>query len=253
MRWGLVIGAGAGLLLVAATSRRARASTKVESSAFDLGLLNGEGDASIDTTGSLSDLRGDAARARLRQTAKSLENRYDIDGLADFLDAVANTETGRTYAASVRGDLNSKYGDSIGLYQIKTMSAYKSSDGLDYLQGTVRGERMLENPDLATIFAANHAVQAIRRARTSGSNRPCSSKPGPGDWLAVRRWWKYPSRVHDWCESIDGSVKTRERFEQALSNIGVSRTFMYETPDVSGWPGINQVLADYNISLEGNV
>jgi len=244
MRWGAVLGAAGVLLVVAASSRKASAA------ASDFGGGSSpSGDWRVDVSPATRELRGDDARRRLRGMAQSLERRYGIKGLADYLDATASTETGRTYAAKVHGDIGSSMGDSIGLFQMKTTTAFKASDGLKHLQHTAIGERMLETPDLAVIFAANHAVQAVKWARRYGDDKSPCGAGGPGDWIAVRRWWKYPRRVYDWCESEAGSTKTRERFERALDFIGVPHSFMYREPPINGWPGIDKVLEDYGITV----
>lgn len=243
-------GVGLGVLALVGASRTAKAATSKRSASDILGGggLSPSGDWIVNTSAAMRELRGDAARDRLRGMASSLERRYDIDGLADFLDAVAATETGRTYAAKVHGDLTSQY-PSIGLFQMKEMSAYKSSDGLKHIRYTPLGMQMLETPDTAVILATNHAVQAIEWANRYGDEKsPCGAGKR-GDWLAVRRFWKYPSRVYDWCESNEGSAGTRRRLEKALDFTGMPHSFMYQTPDVSGWPGVKQVFADYGIPL----
>ena len=114
-----------------------------------------------------------------------------------------------------------------------------------------RSEAILRDPVLSTVIASDHAVRAVRRARQLGAR---------GDWLAVRRWWKFPSLVDDDNEdeevSYGGksrgypSAGVRERFDKALQAVELPAEFKYQRPDVSGYPtDVNVVLADLGLTL----
>ena len=182
-------------------------------------------------------------RAYAYEAAKVIETNYGIEGLADFLDAIAYWES--RYNPEASGDS----GQSLGMFQLRYTSAFDTADGLDYLRNTSEGYELLTDIDTSILFATDHIIDAIKRSRTSGVNRPCGTGVGPGDYLSARRWWKYPSLVHDYCESNETSAQIRGRLETALNVTGHSESLMYEKPNISNWPGIKQALADFNISV----
>lgn len=233
-----------GGLAVLAFARTASASSSSSngSSTNDWGKNSSTESYSLTPIPNLSSERR-ANREYAYQTAKVVETNYGIDGLADFLDAVGYWES--RYNPQASGDS----GKSMGLYQLRYASAFDSADNLDYLRDTPEGYNLLNNIDTSVLFATDHIIDAIKRSRTTGSNRPCGSGVGPGDYLSARRWWKYPSLVHDYCESDQVSIDIRERLEKALAATDHPTSLMYKKPDTSGWPGINQALFDFNISV----
>lgn len=175
-------------------------------------------------------------RKLAREVSEEIEQRYGIDGLADYLDAVAYWES--KWNPSVAGD----GGQSIGLYQMQAGTAFRKTNGLEDLRP--QAPRILRDPVKATILAADYAVQGARRARSQG---------GRGDWFAVRRWWLLPAAVDDdygneYPKAFD---RVKRNFTKALKAVGLPVSFMNNRPDVSGYPGIQQVLDDLNVNLQG--
>jgi len=183
------------------------------------------------------------ARALASQVAEQIEARYGVAGLADYLDAVAFWES--RWNPEVGGD----GGKSIGLYQMRPPYMFTAQRGTAY--ALPRGGQILRDPVLSTVIASDHVVRAVRRAKQLG---------GRGDWLAVRRWWKYPSLVDDDDETEEvvygtksygfPSAGVRERFDKALEAVDLPKDFKYDRPDVSGYPSdVNVVLADLGLTL----
>lgn len=198
-------------------------------------LTAGSAVASSPSSGPITPEQRAAYRAQARAVSEEIEQRYGIEGLADYLDAVAYWES--RWNAGVGGD----GGISIGLYQMQANSAFRANNGLEHLRP--RANTILRDPTKATILAADYAVAGIKRARQQGNR---------GDWLAVRRWWANPSLVHDDSETASAhSPKVRERFTKALRAVGVPTSFMERRPNVSGYPGVEQVLDDLNVNLQG--
>jgi hypothetical protein len=103
---------------------------------------------------------------------------------------------------------------------------------------------ILRDPTKATLLAVDYAVNRVNRSKQAG---------GPGDWFAVRRGWRLPASTSD----VDGSkypevwAKVQDHFTQALEAVGLDPSFMYQRPDVSGYPGVQQMFADFNVQLSG--
>lgn len=175
-------------------------------------------------------------RKRAREVSEEIEERYGIAGLADYLDAVAYWES--KWNPRVAGD----GGQSIGLYQMQAGTAFRKTNGLEDLRpqaGTI-----LRDPALATILAADYAVQGAKRARSQGAR---------GDWFAVRRWWLLPAAVDDdqGTQHPKAFDRVKRNFTKALKAVGLPVSFMDKRPDTSGYPGIEQVLDDLNVNLQG--
>lgn len=175
-------------------------------------------------------------RRRIREIGDEIEDRYGIAGMADYLDAVAYWES--RYNPTVGGD----GGRSIGLYQMQANTAFRQTNGLTGFRP--QANTILRDPTKATLLAVDYAVNRVKRSQQAG---------GPGDWFAVRRGWRLPASTSD----VDGSkypavwTKVQDHFTQALEAIGVDPSFMYQRPDVSGYPGVQQMLADFNVQLSG--
>lgn len=243
MWWAVALG---GIFVLAASGRASASSSKKGTSTdYDWGG-GGSYSSSLSPVYELAAYpQKQADRRYAYDVAKSVELRYGIAGLADYLDAVGYWES--RYTPTALGD----GGSSIGIYQLSETAAFDSADGLDYLRGTAEGFALLNTIETSVLIATDHAVDAINRSRTSASSgRPCGpGLEGPGDWLSARRWWKSPALVHDFCESDVMSEEIRARFETALSKTHHSFSLMYQRPNVSGWPGLTQAFSDFNISV----
>lgn len=173
-------------------------------------------------------------RRRIREIGDEVTRLYGIEGMADYLDAVAYWES--RYSPGVAGD----GGRSIGMFQMQAGTAFRQSNGLTDLRP--RAESILRDPTKATLLAVDYAVNRVKRSRQAG---------GPGDWFAVRRGWRLPASTSD----VDGSQypdvwdKVQDHFAQALKAVGLPTSFMYRKPDVSGYPGVEQMFDDFNTNL----
>ncbi len=246
--WAVAIG---GLFVLAASSRASASSSTQDKSSSEDEWWKDSSDlpnysSALTPIAELANYPVKKANRRYAyDVAKTVELNYGIEGLATYLDAVGFWES--RYTPNALGDS----GKSVGIYQIRDTSAFDTADNLDYLRGTEEGFMLLNNIETSVLIATDHAVDAIKRSRTSSSSgRPCGDNlAGPGDWLSARRWWKYPSLVHDFCESDSVSSEIRGRFEEALIKTHHPVSFMYERPNVSGWPGLAQAFSDFNISV----
>lgn len=181
-------------------------------------------------TGSWCDFSRDQSRSLARAFATELANRYGINGLPVYLDAVGYWESRWNPCAT--GDSG---GVSKGMYQMRAGTVFRTSNGLTYLQP--RWPQLFTDGKLAVILAADYAMRAGTRLLQNGRTPY---------WLAVRRWWKYPAAVHDHNETkYDSSPGVRARFTEALKAIGVDPQFMYSTFNPNGWPGAKQVMREY--------
>ena len=209
LRWPLIIAiaAGGALLLSSGSSHASGPITKEERSEY---------------------------RRFIRKLGGEVEAKYGIEGMADYLDAVAYWES--KYNPTVAGDSSR----SIGLYQMQAGTAFRQSNGLTDLRP--QADRILRDPTKATLLAVDYAVNRVKRSRQAG---------GPGDWFAVRRGWYLPVSTAD----VDGSEypdawnRVLRNFTRALKAVGLPVTFMDRQPDVSGYPGIQQMLDDFNVNL----
>lgn len=181
-------------------------------------------------SGPWCDLPRAEARKLARTFAGTLGKRYGIDGIATYLDAVGYWESRWNPCAT--GDTG---GVSKGFYQLRADSAFRESNGLVYLRP--QWPSLYTDGKLSVILAIDYAMRAGVRLLAN------NAEPY---WLAVRRWWKYPSAVHDHGETkYSSSPGVRDRFSQALSAIGVSEDFMYRNFNPAGWPGAKQVMREY--------
>lgn len=176
----------------------------------------------------------EAFRRRAREVSEEIEAAYGIAGLADYLDAVAQWESRWNPGATGDG------GRSLGLYQMQAGTAFRQSNGLTAYRP--QADPILYDPVLSTILAADYAVNRVKRSRAVG---------GPGDWFAVRRGWRKPASTADVAGTKYPDVWNRvlDHFTQSLKAVGLPASFMSRAPDVSGYPGVQQVLDDLNVTL----
>jgi hypothetical protein len=167
-----------------------------------------------------------AKRAEVRKivkaTAKEIGSLYDMQGLDTFLDAVGNSES--QYNPCAAGD----GGVSKGIFQIRATTAFSTY----YTHLRDFWPEMAKDPVLSTIVAAYCVSRALKQA-----DEPT--------WLAVRRWWKYPSLVDDSNNADPISQGIRERFAKALNRIGVSPSFMDKKVSSKNWPTFPIVLRKF--------
>jgi len=170
------------------------------------------------------------ARSLAKQFAGMLGDRYGIDGIATFLDAVGYTES--KWNPCITGDSN---GVSKGLYQMRADTVFRASNDLVPLRP--QWPTLFKDGKLAVILAVDYAMRGGVRLLETGKTPY---------WLAVRRWWKFPGSIHDHDETrYSSSSGVRERFSKALSATGAAPDFMYRNFNPNGWPGAKQVMREY--------
>lgn len=163
------------------------------------------------------------APARIRQLVSRITRVHPWPGLADYLVAVAWTES--------RGDPNAQhdasYNSARGWFQIRPQTAGHPA--------------ILQNPDLLkneawAVAAAADLAERLGRKYAAPGQEP--------DWVAIRRGWAYPRLVADVHETNPRSVDVRRRVERAHDAAGIPRAAMYSRvfPPNFRWPGFEVAL-----------
>lgn len=163
------------------------------------------------------------ARDAVRTIARDFEKAYKIEGLATFLDALGWRES--RFNPCAKGD----GGASLGMFQ-------QQASNLDGPLASFRASwpNRVRDPLFSVIVATYHIVKAVSRYESKNGQPP--------EWLAVRRWWKYPILVHDDDETNPNSPGIRERFAEALQATGHPEAFMFTRPMIGHYPGTPAVL-----------
>jgi hypothetical protein len=176
-------------------------------------------------TGSFPNAQRVEVRAIVRDVATRIESLYRIKGLATYLDAVSFRES--NWNPCIDGDQG---GVSKGLFQIRATTAFSTT--YTHMRGAY--PQMVRDPVVATILAAYCVFKAAKSVR--------GRKPY---WLAIRRWWKFPSLINDHANADVESPGIAKRFADALKSTKHDPDFLYETFSVSGWPGLPAVFREF--------
>lgn len=92
-----------------------------------------------------------------------------------------------------------------GLFGMRPETAFKSKNGLEHMRSTPNA---LLDPRWAFVTAVDHVWRACDTVyRRSGAST---------NYAAVRRYWGYPSLVHDFDLNDPRSVANLERLEKAI-------------------------------------
>lgn len=161
--------------------------------------------------------------------------------LGDYLASIGFIESGFNPAAIN----NSSFNAARGLFGIRPETAFKKSNGLEFMLGY---RNALLNPRWSFVIAVNHIYDACKAVEREGS--------GIADWAAIRRWWGYPSRVHDFNYSNEWSKSNTEKLEEGIeecnSQYGTNIDPDFIWKDVkryNNYPGIKIMIKSFG--LEG--
>lgn len=161
----------------------------------------------------------------LRALVLPVEQRIGQHRLADFLSAVAFTES--RFDPLVQNASGRR-----GLFQMTGSAANLDELGV--------GPDVLFNKRWSIALIAWY----IQRLRNYG-------KPGQIiDYLAIRRGMAYPNLVSDVGNNEQRSREVRSRFSAALKHVGLPQSFMQVPafPSSYNWPGIDAVIASAGVS-----
>lgn len=149
----------------------------------------------------------------LRMYAARLEQRGVLPGLGTFLTAVAKFESG--FNPKAVGPTQ-----DYGLFQILEPTVDLPSSTLLTIPGSVAA---------AAINVRNLLV----------------NRGAPGqkvDWYAIRRGWAIPSLVSDTRLTKEKSRVNKKRFDKAMQDTGIPKSFGRQRVVLGDWPGRNEVL-----------
>jgi len=148
--------------------------------------------------------------------------------LADYLTVVGFIES-RFNPAAVNPEVaTNPMNAARGLFGARPQTAFKSKNGLEYMRAYPNA---LLNPRWAFVTATFSVWQACAAVHREQS--------GIADWAAIRRWWGFPSKVHDFDYSDPWSPGNTERFEEGLHKCnaqfgtGIDPDFIWQK--VQGW------------------
>ena len=166
----------------------------------------------------------------IRRMVGHLESQFGpMPGLADFLVATAFRESN----FNPRAQANTSSNAARGLYQMRPNSVFKAGWGTENLSDV----GLIFDPVVATVFAVQHVADAARASMVRGEQRPAT-------WAAVRRWWGYPSRVHDHGRDLEWSRASYDKFKKAIRDVDsaygqtIPERLVDRTVDTSNYPGI---------------
>lgn len=163
--------------------------------------------------------------------------------LADYLTVVGYIES-RFNPASVNPQVKTDpLNAARGLAGMRPRSAFKSANGLEHMRSYPNA---LLNPRWAFVTSVDFIWQACDSVNQKGS--------GVTDWAAVRRWWGFPSKVHDFNFEDPYSAANLGRFEDGLNECndkygtGINPDFVWQK--VQGWenyPGMSLMVKSFGL------
>lgn len=125
--------------------------------------------------------------------------------LADYLTVVAYRESNFNPNAINPQVKTDPTNAARGLFQLRPETAFKEKNGLEHMLSTPNA---LLNPRWAFVTAVDHVWRGCNAVdRKSGAS---------ADYAAIRRWWGWPSLVHDFDMRDPRSVANLRRFEKAI-------------------------------------
>jgi len=164
--------------------------------------------------------------------------------LADYLTVVGFIES-RFNPSAANPQIETNYENAArGFFGIRPHTAFKSANGLTFMRQTPDA---LYNPRWSFVIATFLIWQACNDVRQRGS--------GEADWAAVRRWWGYPSKVHDfgyedpWSEQ--NTMKLERGIDQCNEKYGTDIDPDFIWRRVEGWenyPGIEIMIKSFGLS-----
>lgn len=178
----------------------------------------------------------------VRSMSQWYSNRYgSMPDLADFLTIVGFIES-RFNPAAANPEISSNPSNAArGLFGFRPNTAFRSKNGLESLRSS---PNLLYNPRWSFVCAVFHVYDADRTASRKGYQ---------ADWVAVRRWWGYPSKLDDFDMVEEFSQNSLRKFDTAVfecNNIygtNVDPDFMWNSVRSGGFPGMEVLLKDFGL------
>lgn len=193
-------------------------------------------------------VKGDQDRLHWLNEIRSMSYWYtetygSMPFLADYLTVVGYIES-RFNPAAVNPQIKTDPMNAArGLGGMRPESAFKTSNGLKYMRAHPNA---LLNPRWAFVTSVDFIHDACAAVDREGS--------GVIDWVAVRRWWGFPSKVHDFNFSDPYSAGNLERFEDGLHECnaefgtGINPDFVWRK--IQGWknyPGMAMMVKSFGL------
>lgn len=163
--------------------------------------------------------------------------------LADYLTVVGFIESRFNPAAANPEIETNPMNAARGLFGARPETMFKKANGLEYMR---QYPNALLNPKWAFVTATFSVWQACDSVYRKGS--------GIADWAAVRRWWGYPSKVHDFNYNDPWSSGNTQRLEDGLHKCNaqygtnIDPDFIWQK--VQGWenyPGMPMMLQSFGL------
>lgn len=192
-------------------------------------------------------VRGDEDRVYWLNEVRSMSHWYSnqynsMPFLADYMTVVGFIES-RFNPATINPEIKDNPNAARGLFGIRPETAFKTKNGLKAMRAYPNA---LLNPRWAFVTALFSIWQACDAVHRKGS--------GVADWASIRRWWGYPSKVHDFNFDDPYSAGNLERFEEGLhgcnAEFGTNIDPDFVWQKVQGWnnyPGMQTMIQSFGL------
>lgn len=165
-----------------------------------------------------------------------------MPGLADYLTVIGYIES-RFNPAAVNPQIETDPNAARGFFGIRPKTAFKDQNGLKYMRSDPNA---LLDPRVSFVIAVSLVWEACSKVDASQSGTP--------NWASIRRYWGYPSKVHDFDMSETFSVNSLKKLENGI--IGVNENYgtnvdmdfpFFSVRDWKNFPGLNVLISSYGI------
>lgn len=182
--------------------------------------------------------------AEIRNMAQFVTERYGMmPGLSDYLTVVGFIESRFNPWAANPQIKTDPYNAARGPFGMRPKTAFKKANGLTHLRDY---PFTLYSIRWSFVAAVDDIARAARATYEKGT--------GDADWAATRRWWGYPSKVHDFNYEDPYSAGNTERFEEGLHKCndqfqtGIDPDFIWEKVRAENYPGIEYLMYDFGLN-----
>jgi len=183
---------------------------------------------------------------RIRDMARWSSQKWGMmPHLDDYLTAVGywesrfnETKVNPEYYKSSAGRKNA----ARGLFQMRPNSAFRRQNGLLPL---LSRPNLLLDPRWAFVTAVDYIAQ--------GNKRSWEKSGRAANWLAIRRWWRLPSLLHDYDESDPEAWAVHRKLLEAIEGVNreygqdINEDFIYTSVDVGGYPGVQTIMPAFGL------
>jgi len=193
-------------------------------------------------------VKGDEDRVYWLNEIRAMSNWYSstygsMNYLADYFTVVGYIES-RFNPAAINPEYKTNPNNAArGLFGVRPKTAFKSANGLEYMRAYPNS---LLNPRWAFVTATFSVWQACDAVWDKNSGIP--------NFAAVRRWWGYPSKVHDFNYKDPYSAGNTERFLEGLQECNdqygtnIDPDFIWQP--IHGWqnfPGMPAMIQSFGL------